>query len=276
MTTPRKILVCADLPASEIDNLLQQPSHDGFVDFLKHRLSFSDAPFPLSDVQIRIVCDLLALCVPFSRDQRFDASQTSTLLSIVKHVLFFTTTQNMTMEAAYEYAKQVLVRHSVFRPPFATNVFTLDGIVAIEHFMLENLFRFYKLYFFVFGQNEEVDFELVERQLLEPMPVLVPMREFVLEDEHIAKVKAEEDAKRAEQEAEEKKRKEEAAAQEAKAKAEQEAKEAEERNRTITVAEMQEHVSKLRGELTHMSSAQMDALESKLAALEARLGLQSS
>eukprot|EP00762_Andalucia_godoyi_P001171 ANDGO_02003.mRNA.1 flagellar associated protein len=274
MVSSARILVWADLSGEDVADLSSLTQHSDVVQFISQKLTVDRSKY--SEAQLDVLYSTVALSIPFSRSMRMDASQTSTLVSIVKNILLTTTESNMTMEDAYEYAKAVLVRHSVFRPPFSTNVFPLDHTVSIQEFLLNKIFRFYKMFFFVFGKNEEVDFSVVERSTSESVPVFLPLNDFIPEEQHIAAVQAQEAAQRiAEQEAADKEAAEKSA-EEARRRAEEDARIAEEHSKTVTVAEMNSHIQALRGELGTLTAQQMDALEAKLRALESRLGLPQS
>jgi hypothetical protein len=226
-----------------------------------------------SPEQQAILIDYLTDVALFTRQIRLDSMQIATLFDIAMHVHTTAMSKNMTMNQAFSCLRDVLVAHSVFRPPFSFDVFTMDHVVQIQEFFLQHYFRFYKLYFFAFGQKEEVDFALVEKRWTETVDVssLLPLKDFVLEADHLAKLAAEEEARRKDQEEKERAAAEALAAEQEKARLEREAAEAEARNKTVTVAEMQTHISALRGELTQMSAAQMDALEEQLRRLEQQL-----
>jgi isopentenyldiphosphate isomerase len=68
-------------------------------------------------------------------------------------------------EKTFEELKQILVRHSLFRPPHSVYVFTLDEVKAITYHYLTTLFRYYGAYFFVF--TPWCDLEIRTREVFE-------------------------------------------------------------------------------------------------------------
>ena len=70
-------------------------------------------------------------------------------------------------EAAYECFKELLLRHSVQRPPFSLAVFTLADVKAIDLFVQDTFFRQYGMYKFVL--TERAMLSLKTNQVLAPV-----------------------------------------------------------------------------------------------------------
>lgn len=107
--------------------------------------------------------------------QRFDSKQGSVLFSIVKALHLTAVSKHLTIDRAFDYFKQLLLRHSVHRyaasthacgskiavglaqnfvavrrPPFSFGMFTLPQAQSITHWMLSTYFMHYKLYQYAF------------------------------------------------------------------------------------------------------------------------------
>lgn len=50
------------------------------------------------------------------------------------------------MERSFEFFKELLLRHSVQRPPFSVGLFSFQEMKAITEWMMDSYYRHYKLY----------------------------------------------------------------------------------------------------------------------------------
>jgi len=83
-----------------------------------------------------ILIDLYYNAIAFAQEQKFTMEKISTLVSIVKAVHTQSTVGRLAMDKSWEKTKQILLTHSVQRPPFSVSVFSLADLQAITHYLL--------------------------------------------------------------------------------------------------------------------------------------------
>lgn len=93
-----------------------------------------------------------------SRD--FPPAKTSTLLSIMKVVLEESQSKRLTVEDAFDVFKDVLLKHSVERPPWSVGIFSFDDVRSIMDHMHNGFFRHYRLYMYAFRTHCNFKFRL--------------------------------------------------------------------------------------------------------------------
>lgn len=74
----------------------------------------------------------------------------SGLFSIVKDVHTRSTEQRLQVDISFTSFKELLLAHSVQRPPYSTGLFTLQEMKDILNWMLDTYYRHYKLYMYAF------------------------------------------------------------------------------------------------------------------------------
>eukprot|EP01028_Stygiella_incarcerata_P000206 TRINITY_DN10299_c0_g1_i1.p2 TRINITY_DN10299_c0_g1~~TRINITY_DN10299_c0_g1_i1.p2 ORF type:complete len:270 (+),score=92.18 TRINITY_DN10299_c0_g1_i1:80-889(+) len=148
-----------------------------------------------------ILLNLLCQFFMFADTSEFGEEQISTLLSIILNVHRTSMENVLTMEESFEYFKDLCIRHSVQRPPFSVQIFTLNQLKPIQDFTLKAYYQFYGLYMHAFGKKEERDFKPVGL-LHEVPPILPPLKEAITEEAFLEaerKRKEEEEEKTKEQ-----------------------------------------------------------------------------
>lgn len=60
--------------------------------------------------------------------------------------------------ASYNKLRELVIRHSVFNPPFAMALFTLDDVKHIDKYLLGTYYRFYKMYAYAFMPVQRATF----------------------------------------------------------------------------------------------------------------------
>nr|XP_033801403.1 coiled-coil domain-containing protein 189 [Geotrypetes seraphini] len=113
------------------------------------------------DQRAAILLELYYYIMLFCREQEFNDAQTSCLFSIIKEtheVCIETPLGNI--EQCYNYFTELLLCHTVRRPPFSTDIFTLDQVPLITDYVLNTYFRHFKLYKYVFTSQVRLDISL--------------------------------------------------------------------------------------------------------------------
>ncbi|XP_076616834.1 cilia- and flagella-associated protein 119 [Chaetodon auriga] len=108
-----------------------------------------------------VVLELYVQTVLFSRERSFRKEQTSALLSIVRsvHEANIETPLN-NIEQCFKYCKELLLCHSVRRPPFSINLFSSDEVTCILNYIYNSYVRHYKLYKYIFTPQVKLDLSL--------------------------------------------------------------------------------------------------------------------
>lgn len=108
----------------------------------------------------RVILDMYYYLVVFCREQQFDAAKLSTLFSILKRTharCVSVVTENF--EETFAYFKELVLQHSVHRPGFSDDIFSLAESKLIISYFLNTFFRHYKLYKLVCAGPAVVDIQ---------------------------------------------------------------------------------------------------------------------
>ncbi|XP_029485256.1 coiled-coil domain-containing protein 189 isoform X2 [Oncorhynchus nerka] len=105
-----------------------------------------------------VLLELYVHTVLFCRENNFNREQTSVLLSIVKSMHQANTeTPLNNMGHCYAYCSELLLCHSVRRPPFSISLFSSEDVTQILKFLLNTYFRHYNLYKYIFTPQVRLD-----------------------------------------------------------------------------------------------------------------------
>lgn len=142
-----------DLSYSECERLLDTANgHDHIKTMLQAILKIDVAMETSSQVQI--TTDLYAYGVIFARKNNYSPIQLSTLISILKQVhkaCISTSFDNL--DATMKMFQELMVKHSVQRPPHSTCVFNIAQVKAITDYLLTTYIKHFKLYKFAFTKK---------------------------------------------------------------------------------------------------------------------------
>ncbi|XP_068614502.1 cilia- and flagella-associated protein 119-like [Brachionichthys hirsutus] len=116
-----------------------------------------DLPEPRRGVLLELYVQTILFC----RDRSFKPEQTSALLSIIKsiHEVNVETPLN-NIEEGFKYCKELLLCHSVRRPPFSINLFSCEEVNSIFQYIYDGYMRHYKLYKYIFTPQVKLDLSL--------------------------------------------------------------------------------------------------------------------
>uniref|UniRef100_A0A671W691 Cilia and flagella associated protein 119 n=1 Tax=Sparus aurata TaxID=8175 RepID=A0A671W691_SPAAU len=106
-----------------------------------------------------VLLELYVQAVLFCRERNFKKEQTSALLSIIKLCIFSETPLN-NIEQSFKYCKELLLCHSVRRPPFSINLFSSEEVTGILNYIFNSYVRHYKLYKYIFTPQVKLDLSL--------------------------------------------------------------------------------------------------------------------
>ena len=102
------------------------------------------------DAKITILLDFYSFLVHFSRVNKFTAEKASLFLSVAKRVHDASGGQILTVENSLSLLKDLLLKHSVHRPPYSVGVFTLKELQLVTDYMVQSYYKHYNLYQFVY------------------------------------------------------------------------------------------------------------------------------
>ncbi|KAF1374023.1 hypothetical protein PFLUV_G00244970 [Perca fluviatilis] len=108
-----------------------------------------------------VLLELYVQAVLFCRECNFIKEQTSVLLSIIKSIHeanIETPLDNI--EQCFKYCKDLLLCHSVRRPPFSINLFSSEEVNCILKYIHNSYVRHYKLYKYIFTPQVKLDLSL--------------------------------------------------------------------------------------------------------------------
>uniref|UniRef100_A0A665UVN9 Si:ch73-81k8.2 n=2 Tax=Echeneis naucrates TaxID=173247 RepID=A0A665UVN9_ECHNA len=158
----------------EIDNMESIPDLESIL----CRVLGVDLPEPKRGVLL----ELYVQAVLFTRENSFKKEQTSALLSIIKsiHDANVETPLN-NLEHCLKYCKELLLTHSVRRPPFSIALFSAKEVNCIFEYIYNNYLRHYKLYKYVFTPQIKLDLSLTYTENLDPEDFSAPEGEVLPE-----------------------------------------------------------------------------------------------
>uniref|UniRef100_A0A3P8S8S4 Cilia and flagella associated protein 119 n=1 Tax=Amphiprion percula TaxID=161767 RepID=A0A3P8S8S4_AMPPE len=117
------------------------------VDIYKMMQLALDLPEPKRGVLLELYVQTVLFC----REHSFKKEQTSALLSIMKSIHEANIeTPLLNFEQCLKYCKELLLCHSVRRPPFSINIFSSTEANCILEYIHNNYMRHYKLYKYIF------------------------------------------------------------------------------------------------------------------------------
>ncbi|XP_031417000.1 coiled-coil domain-containing protein 189 isoform X2 [Clupea harengus] len=114
-----------------------------------------------TDPKQRVLLELYMNAVLFCRGMKFNKAQTSTLLSIFKrvHQANIDTALN-NAEQCFNYCSELLLCHSVRRPPFSIGLYNLNQMTDILKYFTNTYMRHYALYKYIFTPQRFLDLTL--------------------------------------------------------------------------------------------------------------------
>jgi hypothetical protein len=142
-----------DLSYSECERLLDAANgHDHIKAILKDIWKIDVAMETSS--QALISTDLYAYGVIFARKNNYSPIQLSTLISIMKRVHeACTCTPFDNLDVTMKMFQELMVKHSVQRPPHSTCVFNIAQVKAITDYILTTYIKHFKLYKYAFTKK---------------------------------------------------------------------------------------------------------------------------
>jgi len=125
-----------------------------------------------SGFRTEILADMHYHNYTFCMSRDFSPAKTSTLLSIMKVVLEQANSERLTIEDAFDVFKDLLLKHSVERPPWSAGIFSFSDVQAIMDHMHNGFFRHFRLYMYAFRTHCNFSFRVDDAAvgLAPPLP----------------------------------------------------------------------------------------------------------
>ncbi|XP_054913929.1 coiled-coil domain-containing protein 189 isoform X2 [Poeciliopsis prolifica] len=148
-----KLLLWTDLSFHDMEVIEQARSVPDLERTLCSALTL-DLPEP----ERGVLLELLVQTVLFCRQQGFNNAQTSALLSIIKsiHEANIETPLNNS-EQCFKYCNDLLLCHSVRRPPFSVKLFSQEETHCVLNYIQDNYLRHDRLYKYIFTPQMKLD-----------------------------------------------------------------------------------------------------------------------
>lgn len=100
--------------------------------------------------QVNILMDMYAHLLMFAKSREMSPEKTSTLVSIMQKTHETSMESSFSRVESYDLLRQLMVQHSVHRPPLSAAIFDLEDVHDIEEYLLTTYYRHYKMYVFAF------------------------------------------------------------------------------------------------------------------------------
>ncbi|OWF44814.1 coiled-coil domain-containing protein 189-like [Mizuhopecten yessoensis] len=153
-----KVCVWADLTVDDVDRINESDNAAHIKQVLAEVFQLSDHR---DNLKAGIILDLYYYTIQFAKENGFNKEKLSTLFSIVKkthEVCIETPFGNV--DQTFNYFKELVLCHSVNRPPFSIELFTADEIRSITEYVINTYFRHFKMYKYAFTPLVRLDLSL--------------------------------------------------------------------------------------------------------------------
>lgn len=112
----------------------------------------------------------------FARRSKFTEAKMGCLLEIMLYLLKQLLASRLSEERSFEMFKELLVRHSVQRPPHSLAIFNADDVKAINEHVQDTLYRFYNMYLYALTKDQLITLT-TEKQLELDIPLQTGLAE---------------------------------------------------------------------------------------------------
>ncbi|KAG5464665.1 hypothetical protein LSCM4_00105 [Leishmania orientalis] len=217
-----------------------------------------------SVAQVNVLLDLYGHLILFAKASMLSPFKASTLFGIVHQVHESSVTDRLSRVNSYDLLRELVVRHSVHRPPYSTMVFSVREVHDIDTYMMSTYYRHYKMYMYCFVPREVATLRtLMLNDMTETPPAHLPplsaaMTEDAWKEKVQEKVRTLEEAEMEEQ----------LAVSDAVSEAQ---KNAATLDNPIFNAGIREQLEAIRDAVLRKSTNRLELVEEKLAAVEAKV-----
>ncbi|CAG5115840.1 unnamed protein product, partial [Candidula unifasciata] len=152
------IALWTDLSISAIDRLNESSSSDHVKQVLADIFMLDDHR---TDSRSAIVMDLFFYTLQFAKREQFSRDKTSAFFSIIKRIFeMCIETPFDNKDLTHDYFKDLLICHSVQRPPYSLALFSATNVMRISQHALNTFFRHFDMYKYTFTPEVSLDLAL--------------------------------------------------------------------------------------------------------------------
>ncbi|EAN84645.1 hypothetical protein C3747_73g64 [Trypanosoma cruzi] len=120
--------------------------------------------------KVMIVLDMLAHLILFCKSRSMSPEKVSTLVGIVIKIHEESMSGGYTRAKSYHLMRDLMIKHSVPRPPFSCGVFTVRDAQEIDEYMLRSYYRHYKMYFYAFVPRQVMNVRCLDVTHIHQVP----------------------------------------------------------------------------------------------------------
>ncbi|XP_078362176.1 cilia- and flagella-associated protein 119-like [Oculina patagonica] len=153
-----KVLIWTDLTLDNVVDIQRSETPEDVQSLLADILHLKDWK---DDPRQGILVDLYFYTLQFGKDNGFTTEQMSAWFSIIKSVHEMAVdTPYGNVEPVFEYFKELLLCHSVKRPPYSVALFSVDQVKKLTTYAVNTYFRHFKMYKYAFTPKVRLDISL--------------------------------------------------------------------------------------------------------------------
>ena len=151
---PVRICTWEDLSLSDAEQLLEACGDMEQLKLELTRLENSSGRAVDGSRRTTIVQDMFAYAVLFSKRKSFSPEQLSAFFTILKSVhAMCVSTPYDNFQDTFVYFRELMLRHSVHRPPVSTCLYSPALVNEITDYVLQTYFKHFKLYKYAFTKR---------------------------------------------------------------------------------------------------------------------------
>ena len=155
-----QICTWVDLSLTDVERILES-SESSTETFQETLAEFLGHTGPTYSKHALIELDMYFYAILFAKREAFNQAQLSaffTMLKCVHRMCISTPYDNMS--ETFDYFKALLVRHSVFRPPYSICLYSMKQVKAMTEYVLNTYFKHFKLYKYAFTKKVVLDLKV--------------------------------------------------------------------------------------------------------------------
>lgn len=150
-----RVLVWTDLTLDNVVNIQKSETPEDVQGLLADIFHLNDWK---DDSRQGILVDLYFYTLQFAKDNGFTTEQMSAWFSIIKSVHEMAVdTPYGNVEPVFEYFKELLLCHSIKRPPYSVALFSVDQVKKLTSYAVNTYFRHFKMYKYAFTPKVRLD-----------------------------------------------------------------------------------------------------------------------
>ena len=155
-----RICTWADLSLTDVERILGACSETETLQQALAEILGLDVSHS-SNKQALIELDMYTYAILFAKKKDLTHEQVSAFFTILKSVhLMCISTPFDNLQETFQYFKELLLQHSINRPPYSTSLFTIEQVRDITEYVLNTYFKHFKLYKYAFTKRVQMNLKL--------------------------------------------------------------------------------------------------------------------